>query len=289
MPSLTAVSTDATDPESQAFESRVHPRSLEEMRESQQRWLTRYYKPTSISRPNAEYVQRMNQTRVGKQLSFADVLERVHSRVALPVPPPVYPFSYMEVEQLFMTIAGDLCRQYNKPFVVDEHNAYALRNIIGYVAGDTAQTVLCLNRGLYLYGPTGVGKTMMMKMIRMLTEITPVHSNKLRIIPTAQLTDEVEQAKSSTALRPYFTGNICLDDLGEEPRSIPLYGQAYHVIHSLLAERDRRFVDSGLITHATSNLLPEELEARYGSRIADRCRQLFNFVQLGTDDTPSRR
>lgn len=260
------------------------------MQQSHQRWLTRYHKPVSPHLPNPDYAQRVSQSQTGVYLSFADVLQRVRNRVMLPAPPSVVcPFSFAEVEQLFMTIAEELCRQQNKSFVVDKHNAYALQNIIGYVAGDSSQTVLCLNQGLYLYGPTGAGKSLTMKLLRALFEVMPTNKLRLRIIPTAQLTDEVKQAKSSTALRTYFAGSLCLDDLGEEPRSTPLYGQAYHVVHSLLAERDRRFADSGLITHATSNLLPEELEIRYGSRIADRCWQLFNFGQLGTENTPSRR
>ena len=169
MPSSTVANTSATDPENPVSERVLvpaYPRTLAEMQQSQQRWQNRYHKPAMTALPNSDYAQRVKKSNQPTTLSFADAIERVRSRVVLPAAQPVVcPFSFAEIEQLFMLTAEELCLRQHKPFVIDEYNDYALQNIIGYVAGDTTRTVLCLTKGLYLYGPTGVGKTLLMTIL----------------------------------------------------------------------------------------------------------------------------
>ena len=265
-------------------------RTLEQMREAQQHWANRYQsQPVPVSDFTRAYAQRINQPRLGEGNAFADIMHRLQKRTGPVVQAQPCPLTYEEAKFMFWQTSQALAGRQSRPFVVDDDNRAVIRNLIGYLVGDTAHTELNLSQGLYLYGPNGTGKTLLLAIYRLLCEVIPLSRQQFRIVPAKQIALEVEQAKNSTALRPYLTGPICFDDLGEEPRTVRLYSNTVAIMETILSERTRQYVETGLITHATSNLLPEDLEAHYGTRIADRCRQLFNFVQVGTEDTPSRR
>lgn len=266
-------------------------RTLEQMRESQQHWANRYQsQPAPVSDYTRAYAQHINQARVGDGNAFADVMHRLEKRTMPTVPPSrSCPLTYDEAKFMFWQTGQALAGRQGRQFVVDDDNRAVIRNLVGYLVGDTTHTELNLSQGLYLYGPNGTGKTLLLAIYRLLCEVIPLIDQRFRIVPAKQIALEVEQAKNSASLRPYLTGPICFDDLGEEPRTVRLYSNTVAIMETILSERTRQYVETGLITHATSNLLPEDLEAHYGTRIADRCRQLFNFVQVGTGDTPSRR
>lgn len=67
---------------------------------------------------------------------------------------------------------------------------------------------------------------------------------------------------------------LCIDDLGSEPAEVMDYGNANTPIVDLLEVRYSRM----LFTAATTNLTPKERRERYGERIADRCRQMFENI-----------
>jgi hypothetical protein len=113
--------------------------------------------------------------------------------------------------------------------------------------------------------------------------------NEFGLMATRRIVQQVEEAKSFLLLSKYSTDGFCFDDVGEEPKTTKIYGQEESVMGSVFTSRYMNYVHRGQLTHATSNLLPNELEDFYGSRVADRCRQLFNFVPLGNDKSVSRR
>jgi len=48
----------------------------------------------------------------------------------------------------------------------------------------------------------------------------------------------------------------------------------------ILLSRDDNFIQSGIPTHATTNLNSEELEKLYGNRIRSRLREIFNLISF---------
>lgn len=71
---------------------------------------------------------------------------------------------------------------------------------------------------------------------------------------------------------------ICFDDLGMEETNSQLYGNKANVIGEILLDRYDCFIDTGMITHATTNLLMKDLENIYGDRIRDRMREMMNLI-----------
>lgn len=160
-----------------------------------------------------------------------------------------------------------------------------------------------LRKGIYIFGPTGTGKSMLMSATQYVTEAARLPTS-YRIAKTALIAKatqnaayaEERKARSIAAdLQSLYHGAWCFDDLGEdnEPISVKLWGNDTAIMSPILSHRYDLFMADGTITHATSNLKlsstdPEEttIETRYGTRIKDRLKTMFNFILL---DGPSRR
>ena len=72
--------------------------------------------------------------------------------------------------------------------------------------------------------------------------------------------------------------NLIIDELGREPRPAKYFGTELNVIQFVLQLRYDHRRDS--VTHITTNLKPEDIAQYYGEYIADRCREMFNFIEF---------
>jgi chromosomal replication initiation ATPase DnaA len=234
------------------------------------------------------YAARLQDAPLGKGDSLQDALERIRQKTS--------PFSaqnhaqtidYASAKQLFHFTAQRLCERQGKRFVIDDENRWVLQNLVAYLIGDQTNCAFSLHKGIYLYGPVGVGKTFVFQTLRVFCQAVPLPT--FTVVPTRQIVQEVEKAKSFTETEKYHGGMVCFDDLGDEPLPTKIYQREENVMALILSQRYEAYLSKGQLTHVTSNLLPSELESHYGSRIADRCRQLFNFVPLGNKGSVSRR
>lgn len=73
-----------------------------------------------------------------------------------------------------------------------------------------------------------------------------------------------------------------IEDLGNEPREVQSYGNIITPMATILEERYAR----RLTTFITTNLPPEDIENKYGKRLADRFREMMIAVPF---DNPSYR
>ena len=76
---------------------------------------------------------------------------------------------------------------------------------------------------------------------------------------------------------------ICIDDLGHED-PITTFGQTRDVIEEILLDRHHY----KQITHATTNKDPELLKVRYGNRVYDRLKEMFNIIPFDYSGTSMR-
>lgn len=164
-------------------------------------------------------------------------------------------------------------------------------DVLRYFIGDPYGP-LPLSKGLYFYGATGVGKSYLLKMLKKFCDFVPIPSMQFQIVKTKEILQAVADSSSLKPINPYKTGNMLLDDLGEERSLKKIYGDAENPMDLLLSARSDEFVDAGVLTHFTSNLLPEDLTKRYGSRIEDRIHEMATIINIpGTsyrkDDVPT--
>ncbi|MFT4741075.1 MAG: DNA replication protein DnaC, partial [Marivirga sp.] len=76
---------------------------------------------------------------------------------------------------------------------------------------------------------------------------------------------------------------LCLDDLGLES-TIKHFGNETNTIAEILLNRYSLFTSRAMITHATTNLNPDELEKIYGNRVRSRMRAMFNLIAFKSSD-----
>jgi predicted ATPase len=187
-----------------------------------------------------------------------------------------------------------------QPLRLDRMERPIIQNLIRWAIQDP-RCEWELTKGIYLFGRTGTGKSMLMSATQYVTEAarlpTQFSTAKTALIAKAMKDGAYEQNEKQKAyltdcLKSLYGGTWCFDDLGEdnEPISVKLWGQDEPVMSPILSHRYDLYTLSGTITHATSNLKltstdPDEttIETRYGTRIKDRLKTMFNFILLDGD------
>jgi len=72
--------------------------------------------------------------------------------------------------------------------------------------------------------------------------------------------------------------NIVIDEFGREPIPASNYGTKMNVLQFLMQLRyDHRRTS---VTHITTNISPDSLVSLYGDYVADRCKEMFNFIEF---------
>lgn len=149
-----------------------------------------------------------------------------------------------------------------------------------------------LNKGIMLVGNVGVGKTLLMRAFA---------RNKRQcfdIIKCRTVADEFSEdgpemmpkyydaPKSLIGTFEYFLQKqigYCFDDIGTEDAPAHYYKNSMNVMEKVILNRyDNRLPYD--LTHFTTNLPMEDIEASYGTRVRSRLREMVNLIELPGDD-----
>jgi len=144
------------------------------------------------------------------------------------------------------------------------------------------------NKGLWLYGAFGSGKTQLIKAYRTSKKIlfretvgfkTCVQMNEAfkRI---DKFLNEPQRYNGIDAFANKFdTKERIFDDLGAEEITINDFGNKLCIMEHILSERSKGFPK--VKTHITTNLSMNQISSDYGGRIDSRSYEMFNFILLG--------
>lgn len=172
-------------------------------------------------------------------------------------------------------------------FIVDDRNKALLSELYNYVFGRSK--MFDSSKGLFLWGPIGVGKSVLIKGLqRYLGKINRLRYGCNNYHIGFRLTSAVEISlmyaeKGMNGLfrftdREYMC-NLAIDELGREPADSKHYGTGINVIQTILQLRYE--VRREFLTHITTNLDPNaEFGNKYGDYIADRVKEMFNVIEL---------
>lgn len=200
--------------------------------------------------------------------------------------------------------------QHGKPFVIDDDNRAIVKLVCQYFAGDPefeqSQDLggrnYSLTKGLCLMGNVGVGKSHLMAFFiqNQNQSYTMANCRKIEGAWVEESSSKDKPGKGvierySTAFQTAVNSNpfghqalgVCFDDLGTETTPSKAYGEEKHVLAEILMNR----YESGLpfnYTHITTNLSAHDVEIKYGTRVRDRFREMFNLIQFG-NEAKSRR
>ncbi len=184
-------------------------------------------------------------------------------------------------------------------FVIDATNQPVLEAVLAYFAGDED---LCqkrgvnLQKGLFLLGPVGCGKTSMMQWFA---------PQRFQMVATRDIARKfireghaVLERYGAQSFRKKHLGygpmvqydqplTYCFDDLGVE-QSAKHFGNNCNVMAEIILDRYDQFIRYGMLTHMTTNLNAQELEKLYGERVRSRLREMFNLISFPAK-APDRR
>lgn len=169
-------------------------------------------------------------------------------------------------------------------------DAKILNSIFGWVWREDQFNVLNLDydKGLYFYGTLGRGKSTTLRALqvymndiynRMLWKYDGDYRMGMRWKVASELAN-VYAADGQPGLTYYYDCevNLCIDEVGREPNPASNYGTKLDVVQFLLQMRyDNRRTT---VTHLTTNLSIQQMTRLYGEYVADRCIELFNFIEF---------
>jgi hypothetical protein len=178
----------------------------------------------------------------------------------------------------------------NAIFRLTKENQPVIKILVKYFSNQQSQNI-SLQKGIFLRGPYGTGKTLMMRAFA----TWPGNQRRFRMVNCRDIQKDAA-ANGFEALLKYSkqsynykrgtyhrdNGAIvyCFDDFGAE-KTTKFYGTEINVMEELIQDRYNEFEEAGMLTHVTSNLKDGDyIEKMYGGRVRDRLRQMFNFIDL---------
>lgn len=189
----------------------------------------------------------------------------------------------------------------HKPFVVDESNDFLYKMLCYYFGEDQNFVSMALEygvnnpsleKGIFLAGNFGTGKTYLMKLFaknhRQCYELAS--AKDISIMYKEQGESVIEQFYVMTKQAAFedpsvlYQKNIglCIDDLGAEDEKRN-YGDKKNVVGDIIEQRYFRG-NCGPLLHMSSNLTSQQLTDYYGGRVVSRLREVMNFIVVKGSD-----
>lgn len=147
-----------------------------------------------------------------------------------------------------------------------------------------------LSKGILLAGPVGSGKTTIMTLMKNVA----AQDKKFFVKPCREVSFEFIKdgyqtidRYSTTRQFNNFSRNICFDDLGTE-KNLKYFGNECNVMAEILLSRYDLFIQKKTLTHITTNLMADEIEAAYGNRLRSRMRSMLNLVTFPANTIDKR-
>lgn len=146
---------------------------------------------------------------------------------------------------------------------------------------------LDFDKGLFLYGALGLGKSLTMLALRQYMNYVKAKYEEKREdyrlcawMKSASELANIYASDGQPALIDYtaYNVNLVIDEFGREPCPAKYFGTPMNVMQFILQIRyDHRRTS---VTHITTNLQLEKITNQYGDFVADRCLELFNFIEF---------
>lgn len=146
-----------------------------------------------------------------------------------------------------------------------------------------------LDKGIFLYGVFGVGKTLFFKVFR---HYLNAHGRGISTITADELAAEyalngfaaIMKYSAVKEMENFKPCELLIDDLGQGANNVQHFGSRTDVMIEILQRRYRVFTDAYKRTFISTNLQPSEIKELYGEYISSRMQEMFNVVLFPGDD-----
>lgn len=267
----------------QEIKNENFPFSLEELREQQQRLSDRITRHTPTTEAEIEYAKR-----IFAESKPADILSAIKLEVSslkkdrLPIfqISDTYETAKFYVWEAYKSVL-QVERGITKPHV-NENTKLILQELTKWffcIPGGS----IPLDKGVYLFGNYGCGKTMIMKTFRLvLNKINEFHPVPHRAFKIVYCKNIIEQYRENPKfnMSEFQKGVWCMDDIGYGAQEVKKWGNSINPVEEILHANHKRLLDVGAVTIATSNLSLEDCQHLFDARVADRMYEMFFPVKM---------
>ena len=179
----------------------------------------------------------------------------------------------------------DIAAQYCKSglYLYDDDNSPVLRKIFAYIERKQADGI-DLSKGICLMGPTGTGKSVIMKT---LAKIQGYAVDNIPSLPGYysqkgfEIFDPFNKRYRTTISGEQVYNHRMFNDIGREVIEAQYMGNKIDVVAQLIYDRYELFQNYGIKTNFTTNYLTDlEFINRYGVLNYGRIKEMCNFLEL---------
>ena len=161
------------------------------------------------------------------------------------------------------------CNARHRQMVLDSDTANTIAAVARWLSAETST-----KGSLLLRGYVGVGKTTMLRSVS--TLFIGLGLGGFRIVSAFNL---AELAKDKDAFRELCKSDyLGIDDLGQEPNTIKDYGNERSPFEELISARYDGLKQTIISTNLVIDGERDQIAERYGTRVADRLREMCNTV-----------
>lgn len=198
-------------------------------------------------------------------------------------------------------------QQFEPKLRIDDENREIVRKLSYYFSGNPlfeTEGHGSLSKGVFLTGPCGVGKTLLMRAFMKYDQAKNGRPFDFYSTEKVSLLYQTEGQGELNIIFPkcpdrygidpdrYDNSNLLLDDLGAEPTKVSYMGTVLNpmafVISNIYNKANAAKYSFARI-HFTSNLNLAMLEESYGSRIESRLHEMVNFFVLKGSDRRKKK
>jgi hypothetical protein len=208
---------------------------------------------------------------------------------------PYLPFNM----NVALSVVEAIGKERNPKFRIDNENRFLYENLIRWVHADPEFKCIDpfskkiingrLDKGIYLTGNTGSGKSWAIEIMSAYSTIDNVvfgvvGSKKQLHWPSIRTDTICEDYATTGSIEKYKKMSIIgIQDLGAEPPESLFMGNRQNVLQQILESRGDQ---TNLLTIITSNLPinHEALTRRYQDRVASRLNEMCNYFELTGND-----
>ncbi|MFN8291610.1 MAG: hypothetical protein U0U70_15240 [Chitinophagaceae bacterium] len=181
--------------------------------------------------------------------------------------------------------AKEICSSYE----IDENVKAAFRGLCLYFSNDTrfeTEGYGKLNKGLFLSGNVGTGKTLLMTAFKMNERkpFTIVSTDKVSFNYEIDGPESLLKYSPNDMIPPLYSRAFCFDDIGSESVPTVHMGNRINVMERIILSRYEKRIPFPY-THFTTNLVDgEAIESLYGKRVRSRIREMTNLIVIPGND-----
>lgn len=245
--------------------------SKEALEERQKKFEGRYEKIGHPTEYNGEITENGRKYLEGLRESIKNPTDISFNKKAQPK------IDYKDAKIVFWQIMSEKLRRDGRPFSTEGNVKEVIPQLIRYFIGDKNGD-LPINKGIYLWGDTGSGKTFLFESLQEMVKRLGLSHQSFKIHNTTSIVEQVlMDGNLNSSL--YVSSSCVFDDFGIEEPIVRVYNNEIKPMTTIVNRAYEGFKNSQQMTHFTSMLPLEGLLDKESKGIKQIDRRVFERIK----------